>query len=104
MQNEETPAAFTATKVSPEKIYDVCAPAVYGKIMSIVNQPQIAEVLLEKVFVNAFQNEETFTKSKRSPLITLLEKSGDKTEKTAKALNIFRECCSGTTVSGTKKK
>lgn len=91
-------------KLSHEKLYDVCAPAVYGKILSVVKQPPIADKILEKVFVNAFNDEDTFTGSFKSPLITLLEKSDDKSNKTLTALNIFRECCAGSTISITDKK
>ena len=90
-------------KLSPEKIYDVCAPAVYGKILSIVQEVPIANKVLEKVFVEAFKNKDTFNGSSKSPLITLLDKSGDKSTKTLKALNVFRECCEGSTLSLTDK-
>ncbi len=96
---KETPI----TKLPSENIYDVCAPMVYSKILSVVKEPAIAETILERVFVSAFQDEETFKGSKRSPLMTLLETSGKKSERTIKALSIFRECCGGTTLSLAKK-
>lgn len=92
-----------ADRLSQEKIYDVCAPAVYGKILSIVGQTPIADKVLEKVFVKAFRDGDLPDAGERSPLIELLNRSKEKSEKTVKALNFFRDCCAGTTVSGADK-
>lgn len=85
-----------SNKLTPE-IYDKYAPPVYGKILSIVDKNPIAEKLLEKVFVLAYTTDETFPL--RSPLMSLIDIANEKSKKTIKALEIFRECCAGTSTS-----
>lgn len=91
----------TNSKLTPE-LYDKFAPPVYGKILSIVHQGPIAGKVLEKVFISAYTNDETFPL--RSPLMSLIDLAQERSRKTVKALNIFRECCSGTSISITDKK
>lgn len=88
-------------KLTPE-LYDLYAPPVYGKILSIVHKGPIAGTILEKVFLAAYTNDSTFPL--RSPLMSLIDLAQEKSAKTVKALTIFSECCSGTTVSITDKK
>ncbi|PZX56091.1 hypothetical protein LV84_02459 [Algoriphagus ratkowskyi] len=88
-------------KLTPE-LYDVYAPPVYGKILSIVQQDPIAGKVLEKVFLSAYTNNETFPL--RSPLMSLIDIAKEKSSKTIKALAIFRECCSGASISSTDEK
>lgn len=83
-------------------LYDVYAPAVYGKILSIINKEQIADRLLEKVFVNAYKPPPA--SHLQTPLTSLLNEARKKSNKTIQALNIFRECCSGSTVHIKDKK
>ena len=87
----------TAEDIS--KMYDQFAPVMYGKILAIVHKGPIADKVLQQVFVNAFKNKDTFNYTLRSPFMTLLNQSRDKSYKTMKALNIFRECCEGTSIS-----
>jgi hypothetical protein len=88
-------------KLTP-KLYDLYAPPVYGKILSIVQKGPIAGKILEKVFVSAYTNNKTFPV--RSPLMSLIDIANDKSCKTIQALNIFKECCSGASVSIDYKK
>jgi len=88
-------------KLTPE-LYDKFAPPVYGKILSIVHKGPIAGKLLEKVFVSAYTKDETFPL--RSPLMSLIDLAHERSNKTIKALTIFRECCSGASISITDKK
>jgi hypothetical protein len=83
-------------------LYDRYAPAVYGKILSIINKEQIADRLLEKVFINAYKN--LPASNLQTPLTALLNEARKKTNKTIQALNIFRECCAGSTVHIKDKK
>jgi DNA-directed RNA polymerase specialized sigma24 family protein len=83
------------------ELYDLYAPPVYGKVLSIVQKDPIAEKVFEKVFVSAYTNDKTFPL--RSPLMSLIDLAHEKSHKTIKALNIFNACCSGTTVSITDK-
>ncbi|SFB28005.1 hypothetical protein [Algoriphagus aquimarinus] len=91
----------TNSKLTPE-LYDKFAPPVYGKILSIVHQGPIAGKVLEKVFVSAYTKDETFPL--RSPLMSLIDLAQERSRKTVKALTIFRECCSGASISITDKK
>lgn len=84
------------------EIYNLFVPPVYGKILSIVREDQIAEKILEKVFVYAYKNNNTFPL--RSPLMSLMDIAHDKSSKTVNALAIFRECCAGTSISIAEKK
>ena len=88
-------------KLTPE-LYDKFAPPVYGKILSIVHQDPIAGKVLEKVFISAYTDDETFPL--RSPLMSLIDLASEKSNKTIKALTIFRECCSGASISLKDKK
>lgn len=78
------------------------APPVYGKILSIVHKDPITGKVLDKVFVSAYTDSETFPL--RSPLMSLIDLARKKSNKTIKALTIFRECCSGASVSLEDKK
>ncbi len=91
----------TSRKLTPE-VYDIYAPPVYGKILSIVNKEPIAGKLLEKVFVSAYTSDKTFPL--RSPLMSLIDLAKEKSNKTVQALKIFRECCSGVSISISDKK
>lgn len=91
----------SSQKLTPE-LYDVYAPPVYGKILSIVHEGPIAGKVLEKVFVSAYSDNETFPL--RSPLMSLIDLARERSNKTIEALNIFRECCSGASVSLEDKK
>ena len=82
-------------KLTPE-VYDMYAPPVYGKILSIVHKGPIAGKVLEKVFVSAYSNNPTFPL--RSPLMSLVDIAHEKSKKTIKALTIFNECCSGKSI------
>ncbi len=87
------------TSSSKMELYDLYAPAVYGKILSIVDKKPIADKMLEKVFINALKHKNIPAYKLHSPLISLLNHSTEKTNKTIKALNIFRECCSGASIN-----
>ena len=90
--------------LSQSEIYDLYAPAVYGKILSIVHKGPIADKILEKIFVEAFTINHILYKTPRRPLISLLNHSREKSYKVIKALNIFNECCAGTTICINNKK
>tara|TARA_R110002020_G_C15706496_1_gene721487 strand:- start:149 stop:457 length:309 start_codon:yes stop_codon:yes gene_type:complete len=83
-------------KLTPE-LYDKYAPPVYGKIFSIVGKESIAERIHEKVFVSAYRGHSSFPL--RSPLMSLIDMADEKSNKTIKALEIFRACCHGSSIS-----
>ena len=102
MENVKEKQQKTPYNILTPDVYDLYAPAVYGKILSIINKEQIADRILEKVFVNAYKN---FSASNlQTPLTLLLNEARKKSNKTIQALNIFRECCSGSTVYIKNKK
>jgi hypothetical protein len=90
--------------ISPSKMYDLCAPAVYGKIMGMVQHRPIADLVHQKVFITAFSDKDYFVRSPRSPLITLLNASHTKSNSIMKALNILKDCCEQSGVCVTVKK
>jgi len=94
----------TPGKLSPSEVYDLYAPAVYGNILRIVHHVPIAEKILEQVFVNSFNEKPVSNGTSLRPLVTLLNTSRKKSDKTLEALKIFNECCAGLTVSISKKK
>ena len=83
-------------KLTPE-LYDLYAPTVYSKVLSIVHEEPIAEKIFVKVFTFAYTNNSTFPL--RSPLASLIDLAHEKSCKTVKALAIFSACCSGATIS-----
>lgn len=104
MSPESNKDKISVKELSPSEIYDLYAPAVYGKILGIVHKSPIADKLLEKIFIKALEDKDLFTNIERPPLLSLLNQSRAKCYQTIKALNIFNECCAGSSVSMTDKK
>ena len=104
MQPENSKEKIAVTESSFSEIYDLYAPAVYGKILGIVHQAPIADRIFEKVFIKGLKDKNLFANISRPPLISLLNQSREKSYQTIKALNIFNECCAGLSVSITDKK
>ena len=90
----------TEIKESPDTVvfsdlYDKYAPAVYGRILQVVKQKDIAEKILEKVFIKAFSNTSVKkTTSHLSPFTTLLNESRNKSYSTIKAMKVLGSLCS----------
>ena len=77
-----------------EELYDKYAPAVYGKIIRVVKQKDIAEKILEKVFVTALTD--TNLKAIHLTQFTnLLNLTHKKTYTTLKAIKLFQACSCG---------
>ncbi len=85
--------------ITLEDQYDRYAPPVYGKILNIVQHVPIANSILEDVFVNVLVEAEPSSPELKSPLLTMIHYATDKSKKTIKALEIFRTCCSGASIS-----
>jgi len=81
------------------KTYDLYAPLVYTSILHRVPAGPIANKILEKVFVNAFTSKNKTSFTIHVPLVSLMNASREKSNLTMRALEIFRECCAGTTIS-----
>ncbi len=102
MKSEKTQEKkVNKVNLTPE-LFDMFAPPVYRKILKIVKEGPIAERIFEKVFVSAFTNNKSFPL--RSPLMSLIDIADEKSNKTIQALEIFNECCSGSTISIAEKK
>ncbi|HMK02553.1 MAG TPA: hypothetical protein VK489_00095 [Ferruginibacter sp.] len=84
--------------LSQSEIYDLYAPAVYGKILGIVHKGPIADKILEKVFIDAFKNKTAHNNHLKTPLMSMLNQAREKSYKTIRALSIFTECCAGCSV------
>ncbi|MEP6676935.1 MAG: hypothetical protein ABJA78_17365 [Ferruginibacter sp.] len=104
MQPEKNKEQKKMTDQLTPETYDLYAPPVYGKILSIVHKGPIANKILEKVFINTYKNKSSLSYPLQGPLVSLLNQAREESYKTIKALTIFRECCSGATISIQEKK
>lgn len=82
-------------------LYDKYAPALYGRIMAVVKQKEIAEKILERVFINALVDKNVVQPSHISLFTSLINHSRKKTYSTLKALRVLESlrCTSQTTLS-----
>lgn len=99
---DNTPDKTVIKSLTPA-VYDLYAPAVYGKILSIVHKGPIADKILEKVFINMYKGNQPTAYHLQAPLIRLLNHAREDSYKIVKALILFRECCSGSSVHITNK-
>ena len=74
-------------------LYDKYAGALYGRILQVVKQKDIAENILEKVFIKAFN--EPRANVNLTPFTHLINQSRDKSYRTVKALKVLNSLCSG---------
>lgn len=86
-------------------MYDIYAPVVFNKILTIIPTQKIANKILENVFLNMYVHKNIPASQLRSPLLSMLDHANEKSNKTIKALKLFRECCGGTNIciAGTEK-
>jgi hypothetical protein len=76
------------------ELYDKYAPALYGRIIRVVKQKEIAEKILERVFINALVDKNVKQSNHLSLFTSLLNHSRKKTYGTMKALKVLESCCS----------
>ena len=76
-------------------LYDKYAPALYGKIVSIINQKEIAEKILMRVFMDAALGKNAASAVYNSFFTSLLNHTRKKTYGTLKALRMFEACSCG---------
>ena len=74
------------------ELYDEYAPALYGRILSVVKEKDIAEKILEKIFINAFIDKNIPENKHLSFFTSLLNHSRKKSYGILKAIKIFQEC------------
>ena len=74
------------------EIYDEYAPALYGRILSVVQHKDIAEKILEKIFINAFVDKTAPVNKNLSIFTSLINHSRKKSYSMLKAVKILQEC------------
>lgn len=75
--------------ITIEELYDRYAPAVYGKILGAVKHKDVAEKILEKVFVTAL-TEKKINAVHLTPFTKLLNHTHRKTQSTLTAIKILQ--------------
>jgi hypothetical protein len=77
---------LTMDSNSFSELYDKYAPALYGRIMAVVKQKEIAEKILERVFINALVDKNVEHSNHLTVFTSLINHSRKKTYSTLKAL------------------
>jgi DNA-directed RNA polymerase specialized sigma24 family protein len=77
---------------SVSALYDKYAPALYGRIIQVVKQKEIAEKVLERVFINALVDKNVKQPDHLTLFTSLLNHSRKKSYGTLKALRMFEAC------------
>lgn len=77
--------------VTVEQLYDKYAAAVYGKIIRVIKQKDVAEKILEKVFITALEDK-TGKAIHLTAFTNLLNHTHKKTYSTLNAIRIFQAC------------
>jgi hypothetical protein len=90
----ENAKELKSDEASVSALYDKYAPALYGRIIKVVKQKEIAEKILVRVFVNAVVDKNIKQSNHLSLLTTLLNHSRKKTYGTMKAMKVLESCCS----------
>jgi hypothetical protein len=88
-----------STSIDAESVsvlYDKYAPALYGRIIQVVKQKEIAEKILEKVFINALVDKSIKQPTHLTQFTSLLNHSRKKSYGTLKALRMVEACSCGT--------
>ena len=76
-------------------LYDKYAPALYGKIINVVKQKEIAEKILIRVFINAAVDKNIDQPKHITLFTSLLNHSTKKSYSTLKALRMFEALSCG---------
>src|SRR5687767_575267 len=91
--NELNKSSEQATdELAFSQLYDKYAPALYGRILSVVMQKEIADKILEKIFINAFIDKTVKGNDQLSFFINALNHSRSKSYKMLKAIRMFQAC------------
>ena len=90
----ENAKELESDEASVSALYDKYAPALYGRIIKVVKQKEIAEKILLRVFVNAVVDKNMKQSNHLSLLTSLLNHSRKKTYSTMKAMKVLESCCS----------
>ena len=85
----ESAKAITMDENSFSELYDKYAPALYGRIIGVVKQKEIAEKILERVFINAIVDKNVAQPGHITLFTSLINHSRKKTYSTMKALRVL---------------
>ncbi len=88
-QIKENARLLTTDAASAAALYDKYAPALYGRIMMVVKQKEIAEKILERVFINALVDKNIEQSNHNTFFTSLINHSRKKTYGTLKALKMI---------------
>lgn len=88
-QINENAKTLNADAVSFSQLYDKYAPALYGRIIQVVKQKEIAEKILERVFINALVDKNVKQPSHLSLFASLINHSRKKSYGTLKAIRVL---------------
>lgn len=88
-QINESAKELTLDSTSFSELYDKYAPALYGRIMAVVKQKEIAEKILERVFINALVDKNVAQAGHINLFTSLINHSRKKTYSTLKALRML---------------
>lgn len=88
-QINKSAEGITMDADSFSELYDKYAPALYGRIMAVVKQKEVAEKILERVFINALVDKNLLQPSHLTLFTSLINHSRKKTYSTMKALRVL---------------
>lgn len=84
---------MNADSSAVSELYDKYAPALYGRILMVIKQKEIADKVLERVFINAFVDKNIQQSNHISFFTSLINHSRKKSHGTIKALKVLQQCC-----------
>ena len=88
-QINESAKTLEVDAVSFSELYDKYAPALYGRIIQVVKQKEMAEKILERVFINALVDKNVKQSGHISLFTSLINHSRKKTYGTLKAIRVL---------------
>lgn len=89
----ENAQSFHGDETAISELYDKYAPALYGRIIMVVKQKEIAEKILERVFINALVDKNINQPTHVTQFTSLINHSRKKSYATLKALRVLDACC-----------
>lgn len=100
-QINESAKTLKVDAVSFSELYDKYAPALYGRIIQVVKQKEMAEKILERVFINALVDKNVKQSNHISLFTSLINHSRKKTYSSLKALRALESlrCTSQSAIS-----
>ena len=84
-------------QVHYSEIFDKYAPALYGRILNVVKNKEIADKILERVFVNSYNNREEKSENV-SDFTALINESRNSTYQILKSVKLFNAIACGSSI------